>query len=129
MKAAWQAVVVAGFLSTLAGCGSTTTTPTAEQGSAGQSTSGSVTWAGKTISYQAQGKKSVNVSAKSRTDKGTVEATVDGTEYKVEITKDGVEAGGAKVALENFSKVEIRVDGDGLRVMVDGRQVLPKPKK
>jgi hypothetical protein len=119
-----RAIVVAGFLFAPAGCGSTTTTP--EQGSAGQSASGSVTWAGKTISYQAQGKKSVNVAAKSRTDKATIEATVDGTEYKVEITKDGVEAGGAKVPLENFSKVEIRVDGDGLRVTVDGRKVLPK---
>jgi hypothetical protein len=124
------AVVAAGLLAALAGCGPTPTAgPTVGSGIAGPFTSGSVDWAGKAISYQAQGKNGVKVATRSRTAKCTVEVTVDGTEYKVEITKNAVETGGAKVAVEPFSKVEIRVDGDGLRVMVDGRQVPPKPKK
>jgi hypothetical protein len=85
---------------------------------------GSVRWAGKSITYRAQG-KTTSVSTSSDNNKCVVKIAVDSKRHEVRVTRAGVEYGGAKVALGAFKKVEVRAAGGKVRILVDGRQVLP----
>jgi hypothetical protein len=101
-----------------------------------QSTGG-VTWRGKSISHTVTGKSSVHTGSSSNDSGCTVKISVDGSTYEVTVTNAGVEYKGtketakkaAKIPLKDFTKVEVTASGGELKIVVDGKQVLPKAEK
>jgi hypothetical protein len=92
-------------------------------------TSGSVTWAGKSITFEVAGESSASGSAKADNDKCTVQIDIDGTKREVVVTRTGVEYQDRKIPLDPFKKVEVLGTAKELRILVDGREVYPAKSK
>lgn len=95
-----------------------------------QSTSaGSITWDGKIIAYKITTNNTASTSVSSSNDKCTMDMTLDGASHKLAVTKEGLEYGKKKVAVKDYKKLDVIFENGKLRVLADGKQVLPAPEK
>jgi hypothetical protein len=92
--------------------------------------SGSIGFAGKVISFKVTGEGSVSGSADNPdNEKCTVKLDSDGTKHEVLITKTTLEYKGHTITLKNGKKLEVIGEGEKIRILVDGRQVFPVDKR